>query len=234
MSRAGGAAPRRGAAAQRAAAAAEVFRSAAEDLEAERERQQDLRPELSFDDVPAPKRLAPYAAAFAVAVAAEDGAQIATGRLIMLYDPAGQPGWAGPLRIVAQIQADIDSEIAADPLLGRVGWSWLTEALDARAAHYAAPSGTVTRVVTEGFGAKRDDPAATEFELRASWSPVDPAGHGSSHPPLAGHLAAWCDALCAASGLPPVAPGVSALPPPRARARRGRRGHEGQRSGDLG
>jgi hypothetical protein len=204
-----------------AAHAAEIFRSAAADLEAERNRQMALRPELSFEDVPAPKRLAPYAAVLAAAVHI-GGTEIATGRLILLYDPACQPGWAGPFRIVAQIRAELDAEIAVDPLLGAVGWSWLTEALDARAAGYAAPSGTVTRVVTEGFGTKGDDPASTEFELRASWSPAEPDGEFdrcTDRPCLAGHVAAWCDAMCAAAGVLPLEPGVSALPPPGARQR---------------
>ncbi len=220
MSPEGRAAPRR------VAEAAEIFRSAAADLEAERDRQVALRPELSFEDVSAPKRLAPYATIFSAAVTS-DGSEIATGRLLLLYDPAGQTGWAGPFRIVAQIQAELDPEIAQDPLLGPVGWSWLTEALDSRAASYAAPSGTVTRVVTEGFGAKHDEPAATEFELRASWSPIEyeagpePRRTGSSQ--LAPHMAAWCDTLCAAAGLPPLAPGISALPPPSARPRTTRR-----------
>ncbi len=210
------------AAQRQAAGAAEFFRGAAEELSAERDRQAASRPELVFEDVAAPKRLAPYAAALVAAVTT-DGGEIATGRLILLYDPDSQPGWAGPFRIVAQIQAEVDAEIAVDPLLGSVGWSWLTEALDTRGAHYSAPSGTVTRVVTEGFGAKRDDPAATEFELRASWSPAQPAGE-SAPPGMAPHVAAWCDALCAAAGLAP-APGVSTLPPPgstrRAAASRG-------------
>ncbi len=200
-----------------AAHAAEIFRNAAADLEAERNRLAVLRPELVFEDVPAPKKLAPFAAVLAAAVHT-GGTEIATGRLVLLYDPACQPGWAGPFRIVAQIQAELDPEAAVDPLLGQVGWSWLIEALDARAARYAAPSGTVTRVVTEGFGAKGDEPAATEFELRASWSPAEPGGE-REQPSLAGHVTAWCDALCAAAGVPPPEPGVSALPPPVARQR---------------
>jgi hypothetical protein len=100
------------------------------------------------------------------------------------------------------------------------------------AVGYQQTSGTVTRVVTEGFGAKRDEPVMTEFELRASWSPgcgapgkqaPDPAGPGSSQAGrlgLDGHVAAWCDALCAAAGLPPVAPGVRALQQPRGRRSR--------------
>ena len=113
-------------------------------------------------------------------------------------------------------------------MLGEVAWSWLTEALDARTSGYAAPSGTVTRVVTEGFGAKRGEPQATGFELRASWSPVGaadpsegppgPAAEAEpAQPELDGHLAAWCGAMCAAAGLPPLVAGVTALRPPARR-----------------
>ena len=87
-----------------------------------------------------------------------DGAEVATGRFVLLYDPAGQRGWAGPLRVIVYIRAELEPEIAEDPMVGQVAWSWLTEALDARTAGYAEPSGTVTRVVTEGFGAKREEP----------------------------------------------------------------------------
>jgi Protein of unknown function (DUF3000) len=188
-----------------------------------------VRPELAFEDVPAPRTLAPFAAAFA-ATARVGGTEVASGRFVLLYDPAGQRGWVGPLRVIIYIRADLEPEIAADPMLGGVAWSWLTEALDARTSGYAAPSGTVTRVVTEGFGAKREEPQTTGFELRASWSPVDLAGlpgdgTGQSGPArdepaptgLDGHLAAWCGAMCAAAGLPPLVAGVTALRPPARR-----------------
>ena len=211
-----------------------IFDAAVADLHAGRDAQQPLRPQVTFEDVPAPRRLAPHAAAIAATVRAAGGADqpdVAWGRLVLLYDPDGQPGWAGQFRVIAYIRADVEAEMAADPLLGKVSWSWLTEALDARAAGYAAPSGTVTTVVTEGFGGKQDEPTMTGLELRASWSPVTPArpgradapparpgtraGHADAPPALAGHVAAWCDALCAAAGLPPAAAGVSALPRPR-------------------
>ena len=139
----------------------------------------------------------------------ERGSEIGWGKFVLLYDPAGQHGWAGQFRIIAYVRADLDPEIAADPLIGEVGWSWLIEALDAWAAGYRQTSGTVTRVVTEGFGAKQDEPTTTEFELRASWSPPGgplrrrrrAAARGSC---VDGHVAAWCDALCMAAGLPPV------------------------------
>ena len=105
-----------------------------------------------------------------------DEADVAWGRLVLLYDPDGQQGWNGFFRLVAYVRADVEPEMAADPLLGEVGWSWLSEALDARVPGYAVPSGTVTRVITEGFGAKQDEVPLTGFELRASWSPTGP-GH---------------------------------------------------------
>ncbi len=221
--------------------AAATFRSAVTDLEAGLDQQRRARPEIDFDSQPPPRKLAPYAAAIGATVhepgsACRSGAgtrsavgddadtEIGWGSFVLLYDPAGQAGWAGPFRMIAYVRADLEPEIAADALIGQVGWSWLTEALDAGAAGYRQVSGTVTRVVTEGFGAKQDQPVATGFELRASWSPAEPGPartavpHGAP-PDLAGHVAAWCDALCAASGLPPLPAGVSALRPPRPRRR---------------
>jgi hypothetical protein len=221
--------------------AATTFRSAVSDLEAGLDQQRRERPEIAFEKQPPPRKLAPYAAAIGATVhepgagprsgagpgsqfAHDPDAEIGWGSFVLLYDPAGQTGWAGPFRMIAYVRADLEKEIAADPLIGQVGWSWLTEALDARTSGYRQTSGTVTRVVTEGFGAKEDQPVATGFELRASWSPATPgpgipvAAH-QAPPDLDGHLAAWCDALCAASGLPPLPAGVSALRPPRARRR---------------
>jgi hypothetical protein len=160
------------------------------------------RAELVLEDMPAPQRLAPYAAAIMATVYREDDSELAVGRLIVLYDPDGQRGWHGDFRVVAYIRADLEPEIAADPLIGSVGWSWLTEALGTREAGYQAASGTITRAVSESFGDKDEDPETTELELRASWSPTDDN--------MAGHISAWCDVLCLAAGLPPV--GVTSLP----------------------
>jgi hypothetical protein len=162
----------------------------------------EVRDDLDFEDSPAPRRLAPRAIAVA-ATAYRDGTEAGTGRIVLLYDPAGQEAWAGTFRVVAQVTADVEEEMAADPLLGEVGWSWLTEALDLHAPGYAAPSGTVTRVITEGFGVKAGDPPTTAFELRASWSPAADEIEGS--------VLAWCDLLVAAAGLPAQPPGTRAL-----------------------
>ncbi len=53
------------------------------------------RPEVSFDGEPPPRRLAPQAIAIAATVEIAD-AEIGAGRFVLLYDPAGQEGWAGP------------------------------------------------------------------------------------------------------------------------------------------
>jgi hypothetical protein len=152
--------------------------------------------DVTIEDVPPPKRLAPYATAIA-ATAHRDGDEVATGRLVLLYDPDGNDAWYGQFRLVAYVHADIEPEVAADPLLGEVGWTWLTEALDTCTPGYQAESGTVTRVITEGFGAKEEDLPLTGFELRASWSPAE------TETDLCGHVLAWYACLRAAAGLEP-------------------------------
>ena len=173
-----------------------------------------LRPEIYCEDMPAPQRIAPYAAALSADVTVE-GVDVGTGRIILLHDPAGNDAWAGTFRCVAYVRAEIDPELATDPLLGQVGWSWLVETLDGHGARYAAPSGTVTRVVTESFGGMSDDEATAQLEIRASWTPLT----GPTGLELAAHVEAWGDLLCTAVGLPPVPEGVTVMP-----SRRGQRG----------
>jgi hypothetical protein len=163
------------------------------------------RPGLELEEVPAPKRLAPYA----VAVSAEVGRgdeQVASGRFVVLHDPAGQDGWRGDTRVVAFVSADVEAEMAADPALAQVGWSWLTDSLRDRDAAHTAAGGTVTRTVSCRFGQLEDAEEASEVEVRASWTPLPDSGGEMD---LGVHLLAWCDLLCATAGLPP--PGVLAL-----------------------
>ncbi len=170
-----------------------------------------LRPEVVVEEMPAPQRLAPYALALSAEVVVDD-AEVSSGRLVLLHEPAGHDAWQGTFRLVAYVRADLELEMASDPLLSSVGWTWLVEALEARGADYVAPSGTVTRVTSESFGSMADDAGSAQVEIRASWSPVD----GS---PLDSHVCAWGDVLSAAAGLPPLPAGVVALP-----SRRGTRG----------
>ena len=63
-----------------------------------------------------------------------DGEEVGTGRIILLHDPAGNDAWDGDFRCVAYARAEIDVELITDPMLAAVGWSWLTDALDAHGA----------------------------------------------------------------------------------------------------
>jgi hypothetical protein len=183
----------------------EEFRLAVKQLKAAR-----LRPEILCEEMPAPQRISPFSAALSADVLIA-GDEVGGGRLVLLYDPAGNDAWAGTLRCVAYARADIDPDMVTDPLLSGVGWSWLTESLEAHGAEYVAPSGTVTRVASESFGGMSDEPATAEIEVRASWSPVGV---------LTPHVEAWGDLMCTAAGLPPVPAGVVAMPSRRAPRKR--------------
>jgi Protein of unknown function (DUF3000) len=173
-----------------------------------------LRPEIHCEEMPAPQRIAPFAAALSADVTM-DGEEVGTGRIILLHDPAGNDTWEGTFRCVAYARAEIELEMITDPALADVGWSWLAEALAAHGASYAAASGTVTRVATDSFGTMSDDTGSAQIEIRASWTPELVDGRLD----ITGHVEAWGELLCTAAGLPPVPEGVTAMP-----SRRGRRG----------
>lgn len=156
------------------------------------------RHEIQLDPLPAPKRLAPYAYALEAAVSLDDE-EIADGRFVLLHDPAGQEAWHGTFRVVTMTRAELEPEMAADPLLPDVTWSWLTSSLEGRGVAYAAPSGTVTRASSHYFGGLAQRSSQAEIELRASWTPVVEQGSAD----IAAHLAAWCELLCQCAGLPP-------------------------------
>ena len=178
-----------------------------------------LRPEILCEEMPAPQRIAPYAAALSADVTV-DGTDVGTGRIILLHDPAGNDAWDGTFRCVAYSRAEIELDLITDPLLADVGWTWLTEALSAHGATYVAPSGTVTRVATESFGGMSDEPGTAQIEIRASWTPVPPrdARPGDSLD-VGPHVEAWGELMCTAAGLEPVPEGVAVMP-----GRRGQRG----------
>lgn len=181
----------------------EEFRRALESLRSAKPRR-----EIVVAETPAPARLAPHAVALTADVVVGER-EMATGRLVLLHDPAGHEAWQGTFRVVTYVRADVEPEMALDPMLAAVGWAWLTEALDSHEATFTAPSGTVTRVTSESFGGMSAEPPTAQVEIRASWTPLA-AG-------MAPHLLAWCDLLCTTAGLPPVPPGVVGLPTRAAR-----------------
>jgi hypothetical protein len=178
------------------------FAQALRDLRAAR-----LRPEVRLTEVPAPSRIAPHAVAMSAEVvtgALYQGDDLASGRFVLLYDPSAPEPWGGVWRAVTFARAVFDPELANDPMLGGVGWSWLMDALEEREATFVAEAGTVTRVVSESFAGLADRSATVEMEIRASWTPTDPS--------MGVHLQAWADLLCTIAGLTPLPEGVVALP----------------------
>ncbi|MDH2391087.1 MULTISPECIES: DUF3000 domain-containing protein [Streptomyces] len=178
-----------------------AFRLAVEALRSAR-----LRPEIEMDPTRPPQRLAPYSYALEAAVV-QDEEDLADGRLVLLYDPAGHDAWRGTFRLVTLVRAELEPEMAADPLLPEVCWSWLTGALEARGLEYGEPSGTVTRAGSHYFGGLAERRPASQIEIRASWTPAE-SPHGV--PDTASHLTAWCDLLCQIAGLPPAPAGGDA------------------------
>lgn len=160
------------------------------------------RPEVRLTPVRPPQRLAPWSSAWSGRVGGDgEGEDPAAGRLVLLHDPDGHEAWDGTLRLVGFVRAALDADIAADPLLPEVAWSWLADALLACEAAHTALGGTVTRTASVRFGDMAGPEGSDEVELRASWTPL-----GTD---LRAHAAAFCTLLAIAAGLPPA--GVAAL-----------------------
>ena len=153
------------------------------------------RPELQLGAVRPPQRLAPWAYALTAEVTGPADV-LATGRLILLHDPDGQEAWDGVLRVVTYVRAELDAELAADPLLPDVGWSWLTDALESTGADFTALGGTVTDTTSARFGDISGPARTDDLELRASWTPrsADLGPHGE----------AFFALMASVVGLPPV------------------------------
>lgn len=167
-----------------------------------------VHPGIELGPIRPPQRLAPYSYAIGAEVTHPESDQIpeqsegdAFGRLILLYDPDGDEAWNGTRRLVAYIQADLDADVAVDPLLPEVAWSWLTEALESRHEPLNALGGTVTATSSVRYGDIAGPPRAHQLELRASWT--------ATSSELAPHVEAFCEVLAYAAGLPPV--GVTEL-----------------------
>ena len=164
-----------------------------------------FRDDLTVEEIPAPRGLAPDALALAGDVRPDPGhgeSTYGTGRFILLHDPEEPEAWGGPFRIVTFAQAPLEPEIGTDPLLADVAWSWLVDALMSRGAVFHAAAGTATKTVSKGFGSLAQEGEGAQIELRASWSPS-----GAATP----HVEAWAEFVCMLAGLPPGSEGVAVL-----------------------
>lgn len=189
-----------------------VFRAAVASLQ-----NADVRSDAVVRDAPPPGRLAPHAYACTV-----DLGEQATGRLVYLHDPDGQPAWGGNDRLVAFARVEVEAAMAADPMLTDVVWTWLTEALDDGGALHTALGGTVTTTASYRYGSLAHVAPQHEVELRCSWTPVSrdgavrpigaPATGGDATLDLGPHLIALVTTLADMCGLPPDVPGVVGLP----------------------
>jgi hypothetical protein len=174
-----------------------------------------VRADAVVREAPAPARLAPHTYACTV-----DLSEHATGRLVYLHDPEGQPAWSGHDRLVAFARVEVEPAMAADPMLSDVVWTWLIESLDDRAAVYAALGGTVTTTASYRYGTLAHVAPQHEVELRCSWTPVERESAirtigsraGEDGLDLEPHLAALVATLADMCGLPPDVPGVVGLP----------------------
>lgn len=193
------------------------------------------RPGVELTQIPAPTHLAPFAAAVraevlrgahprhvpaaAPATAARRAArteearppaaqaELATGRFVLLHDPAAPSAWGGTFRVVTWARAAVTRDLRHDEAACTVAWNRLLEALDRHRAGYSREGGTAARVLAEGFGILGDQEEGADVELRASWTP--------DGPDVEAHLAAWADAIGAFAGLPPHPQGVTVLHPRR-------------------
>jgi len=158
------------------------------------------RPEILLEEIAPPQRLAPFSFALSATVL-RAGDEVASGRLILLHDPSGHEAWRGDLRLVTLVTAELEADLAGDPLLPAVAWTWLTDGLDQHGATYTAIGGTVTQTASIRFGELAGPPPTADLEIRASWTPTSED--------LRSHLYGWCAMLTSTAGLPP--PGVTAL-----------------------
>ena len=163
----------------------------------------EVRSEIELGPIRPPQRLAPYSYALGAEVkhaeteiVPERSEGDAFGRLILLHDPDGSDAWDGTMRLVAYIQADLDSAEAVDPLLPEVAWSWLVDALESRADQVTALGGTVTATTSVRYGDISGPPRAHQLEVRASWT--------ATTLELGTHVQAFCEVLEHAAGLPPA------------------------------
>jgi Protein of unknown function (DUF3000) len=171
-----------------------AFRAALEALATVR-----VRAEVVVEHIPAPQRLAPFAHAIALTVTEPDGdddeVDIASGRFIVLFDPAGHEAWAGTTRCVGYVSAVTDEHMVDDAMFSEVAWSWLTDALDDTGAEHHHLGGTVTRTASTRFGEIAAPEHSVDVEIRASWTAEGTA--------LDRHLRAYLEVLTIAAGLPP-------------------------------
>jgi hypothetical protein len=164
--------------------------------------------DITIVETPAPKRLAPEGIALTADLDddlnPDADESLASGRLVLLHDPSSPEEWVGTTRAVLFLRATVEPEVADDPMLTDVAWSWLEESLERHGAEPREMSGTVTRTSSDTFGGIADTEAPGAVEIRASWTPDGP---------LIAQVRAWIDLLRVTAGQPLLPVAVSPLRP---------------------
>ena len=166
-------------------------------------RAMSLRPEISYPEIPAPGRLAPFSVALSGEIINGSDEELGSGRFIVLHDPDGVDEWDGEFRVVSFVRAVVEQDLASDPMMTDVGWSWLDESL--RGVNYRCLGGTVTQTSSVSYADLASRVPEGIVEIRASWTPTDAD--------LVPHAEAWAQLLAQACGLPPLPPGVAHIRP---------------------
>jgi hypothetical protein len=161
-------------------------------------RQASIREDVNITEIASPDKMAKHSIALAANVgldAHDSRSDKGTGRFVLLNSEEPQDGWGGNFRIICFAKSPLETDIGQDEMITDVCWAWLEDSLRSRGAKYTLQAGTITRIISEGYGSISGQSDHAELELRASWSPTDSN--------FAAHLEAWQDLLCMMSGLPP-------------------------------
>ena len=139
--------------------------------------------------------------------------ELGTGRFVLLHDPAGHETWNGTFRVVTFVRAAVEPEVAADPMLPSVGWSWLVEALE------GAPAPPTPRPAARSPASRRSPSAPWATGTRRPRSRSGRPGRALDSPARPAPARPGPTCWRTTAGLPPLAPGVVALPARRAATR---------------
>jgi len=118
-------------------------------------RQATIREGVNITEIPSPDKIAKYSVALAANIgidAHENRSDQGTGRFVLLNSDETQEGWGGNYRIICFAKSPLETDIGQDELITDVCWAWLEDALRSRSARYASEAGTITRIISQGYG----------------------------------------------------------------------------------
>jgi len=153
-----------------------------------------LRSEVETTQIPSPKGIAPTALAFAAEVPnkADTAISRGVGRIVFIHDPKQFDVWGSNFRVIAYGKSPVETDTHRDEDPAHYYWNLLIRALDKHNVKYLNEAGTITKMTSTGMGSLSNEAAASEVELRASWSPKE-ADFGN-------HFAAWQDLIATMAG----------------------------------